>query len=135
MGTEDASEADFFYVPIYSTCLFVTEDLGNDINAAKRLWDPLLDYLSAQPSFDKQKYSDHIFLFADGQSARVFDSHDLFSRESIFMMVESKCPSWDEPLRRYSDIKPCSSSWKDIIIPGHTDHARANTMRMHNLPS
>ena len=50
-------------------------------------------------------------------------------------MVESKCPTWDEPMRRYSDIKPCSSGWKDIIIPGYTDHARLQAMRRYNRPT
>ena len=49
--------------------------------------------------------------------------------------LRSKCPTWDEPVRRYSDIKPCMSSWKDILIPGHTDHARLQAMRMQNRPT
>lgn len=78
---------------------------------------------------------DHIFLFADGQSARIWDSYDLVRSEAVFLMVESKCPTWDEPMRRYSDIKPCSSGWKDIIIPGHTDHGRLQAMRRYNRPT
>eukprot|EP00929_Paragymnodinium_shiwhaense_P038453 TRINITY_DN20310_c0_g1_i1.p1 TRINITY_DN20310_c0_g1~~TRINITY_DN20310_c0_g1_i1.p1 ORF type:complete len:563 (-),score=62.91 TRINITY_DN20310_c0_g1_i1:404-2092(-) len=133
--TDDPDDADFFFVPVYSTCIFVSEDLGNDDNATRRIWDPLLEFLTEQPSFKRHKMSDHIFVFADGQSTRAWDSVDLFSREAIFMLVESKCPTWDEPMRRYTDIKPCSSSWKDIIIPGHTDHHRAQTMLRHNRPS
>lgn len=133
--TFDPEEADFFYVPIYSTCLFTQENLANDADATKIIWDPLVRFLSAQPWFARRKQMDHIFLFADGQGARAWDSHDLVRSEAVFMMVESKCPTWDEPMRRYTDLKSCSSSWKDIIIPGHTDHARANTMLSHNQPT
>eukprot|EP00434_Breviolum_minutum_P006341 symbB.v1.2.005594.t1/scaffold326.1/size228935/16 len=133
--TLDAEEADFFLVPVYSTCLFTKDELENDNAAADRIWNPLLKYLFAQPWFHRRKQLDHIFIFADGQSARVWDSYDLVRSEAIFMMVESKCPTWDEPMRRYSDIKSCSSSWKDILIPGHTDHARLHAMRAKNRPT
>ncbi|CAK9106771.1 unnamed protein product [Durusdinium trenchii] len=133
--TLEPEEADFFLVPVYSTCLFTKENLENDEAAATVIWDPLLKYLFSQPYFTRRKQMDHIFIFADGQSARVWDSYDLVQSNAIFMMVESKCPTWDEPARRYSDIKPCMSSWKDIVIPGHTDHARLQAMRMENRPS
>ncbi|CAJ1459022.1 unnamed protein product [Effrenium voratum] len=109
--------------------------MQNDDAAADLIWDPLVQHLAAQPSFRRQKQMDHIFLFPDGQSARAWDSYDLVRSEAIFLMVESKCPTWDEPVRRYSDIKPCASTWKDILIPGHTDHARLKAMQRHNRPS
>ncbi|CAJ1399231.1 unnamed protein product [Effrenium voratum] len=132
---DDPSDADFFYVPVYGTCLFTKENMQNDDAAADLIWDPLVQHLAAQPSFRRQKQMDHIFLFPDGQSARAWDSYDLVRSEAIFLMVESKCPTWDEPVRRYSDIKPCASTWKDILIPGHTDHARLKAMQRHNRPS
>ncbi|CAL1148718.1 unnamed protein product, partial [Cladocopium goreaui] len=133
--TLDPEEADFLLVPVYSTCKFTKENLENDEAAAKVIWDPLLQYLFSQQWFHRRKQMDHIFIFADGQSARVWDSYDLVRSEAIFMMVESKCPTWDEPMRKYSDIKSCSSSWKDILIPGHTDHARLQAMQRQNRPS
>ncbi|CAE8588209.1 unnamed protein product [Polarella glacialis] len=133
--TTDPSEADFFYVPIYATCLFTKQELDNDQDAASKIWDPLINFLSSQPWFTRRRQTDHIFLFADGQSARVWDSYDLVRSEAIFMMVESKCPTWGEAMRRYTDVKSCSSSWKDILISGHIDHGRAEVMRRHNKPS
>lgn len=133
--TTNPDEADFFYVPIYGTCLFVRNEVVNDTQARGLLWDPLLEFLTAQPHFRRRGRQDHIFLFADGQSARIWDSYDLVRSDAIFMMVESKCPSWDEPMRSYTDLKSCASMWKDIIIPGHTDHARARYMLSHNRPS
>ena len=65
------------------------ENLENDEAAAKEIWDPLLQYLFSQQWFHRRKQMDHIFIFADGQSARVWDSYDLVRSEAIFMMVES----------------------------------------------
>jgi len=132
--TTDPEEADFFYVPIYGTCLFVKHGIEHDADASDLLWHPLVDFLATQTSFSHRGQLDHIFLFADGQSARIWDSYDLVRSSAIFMMVESKCPTWDEPVRDYTDVKSCSSAWKDIIIPGYTDHARARYMQAHNLP-
>eukprot|EP00928_Gymnodinium_smaydae_P096247 TRINITY_DN8458_c0_g1_i2.p1 TRINITY_DN8458_c0_g1~~TRINITY_DN8458_c0_g1_i2.p1 ORF type:complete len:552 (-),score=116.42 TRINITY_DN8458_c0_g1_i2:27-1682(-) len=133
--TLDPGEADFFYVPVYGTCLWVRGDVDSDETAASRLWDPLVNFLAAQPWFTRRRQMDHIFLFADGQSARLWDSYDLVRSESIFLMTESKCPTWDEPMRRYADVKACSSGWKDVIIPGHTDHFRVRAMLQQNRPS
>ena len=133
--TLDPESAELFFVPIYGTCLFTKASLDNDVDAAERIWDPLVRHVFAQPWAQRNKLMDHVFLFADGQSARVWDAYDLVRSEAVFLMVESKCPTWDEPMRRYSDIKSCSSSWKDIIIPGHIDYARLQAMRRHNRPT
>ncbi|CAE7212047.1 RPS3A [Symbiodinium sp. CCMP2456] len=133
--TLDPEQAELFYVPIYGTCLFTKDALDNDADASERIWDPLIRRIFAQPWAQRNKLMDHIFLFADGQSARIWDSYDLVRSEAVFLMVESKCPTWDEPMRRYSDIKACSSGWKDIIIPGHIDYARLQAMRRYNRPT
>ena len=122
-------------MPVYGTCLFTKQELDNDADAAAMIWDPLVRHLFANPWAQRNKLMDHIFLFADGQSARIWDAYDLVRSEAVFLMVESKCPTWDEPARRYSDIKSCFSSWKDVIIPGHIDHARLQAMRRFNRPT
>lgn len=133
--TTDPDEADFFYVPVYGTCLFVRNKLSEGNRAANDLWDPLVAFLAQQPSYHRRGRMDHIFLFADGQGPRIWDAYDLIQSDSIFLAVESKCPTWDEPTRRYTDVKPCVSAWKDVLIPGHTDHARKRYMLKHNRPS
>lgn len=133
--THDPEEAHFFYVPIYATCLTVKRGIKNDTDAAAQIWDPLAQFLHSSPWFHRRAQRDHVFLFADGQSARIWDASDWVRSEAILMFTESKCPTWDEPLRRYVDIKACSSGWKDIIIPGHTDFARARRMLSLNLPT
>lgn len=133
--TFDPEEADFFYVPIYGTCLFVRENVADDEGASALIWDPLMRFLHSFPWFVRRNQRDHIFLFADGQSARIWDSYDLVRGEAILLMTESKCPTWNDPVRRYTDVIGCSSGWKDVIIPGHTDHARASEMLLHNRPT
>ena len=64
------------------------EGLEDDEAAAEMIWNPLLKFLFSQPWFTRRKQMDHIFLFADGQSARVWDSYGLVQSEAIFMMVE-----------------------------------------------
>jgi len=133
--TDNPEEADFFYVPAYGTCLSTQAGIKDDSTAGPLLWDPLVRYLASSPWFTKRNQRDHVFLFADGQSTRIWDSYDLVNSEAILMMTESKCPTWDLPVRRYTDLKACSSGWKDIIIPGHTDHARKSRMLLFNRPT
>ena len=64
------------------------EGLEDDEAAAERIWDPLMEFLRKQRWFERRKHMDHIFLFADGQSLRSWDSYDLVRSDAIFMMVE-----------------------------------------------
>jgi len=142
--TEDPEEANWFYVPMYTTCRYVhlnntmpeVEDLMSmDAVSDAHIWNPLVETLRSSKYYQRRQGQDHIFLFADGQGPRVWHSYDIFRSESIFLSPESKCPTWGEPVRRYLDVKPCLSSWKDIIIPGHTDFARIQYMQKHNKAS
>eukprot|EP00927_Polykrikos_kofoidii_P011304 TRINITY_DN14786_c0_g2_i1.p1 TRINITY_DN14786_c0_g2~~TRINITY_DN14786_c0_g2_i1.p1 ORF type:complete len:651 (+),score=70.86 TRINITY_DN14786_c0_g2_i1:488-2440(+) len=151
-NTHNPEVADWFYVPLYATCGYVklNEDVetqeaqdGNlteepsdlDVKSNDRIWGPLLQVLRRSKFFHRRNGRDHIFLFADGQGPRIWDSYDVLRSESVFLSPESKCPTWGEPVRRYLDIKPCLTTWKDIIIPGHTDYARIEYMRKQNRPS
>ena len=103
-----------------------------DYIASELVFGRVLDFLKQQKYFLRKEGADHIFLFADGQGPRIWDSYDIWRGESIFLSPESKCPTWGERVRRYVDVKPCLTSWKDLIIPGHTDHARIQYMAKHN---
>lgn len=143
--TTDPEMADWFYVPLYATCRYVTlnEDVRDDPSdmqsidsaSSKQIWEPLLDFLKKSKYYQRRQGKDHIFLFADGQGPRIWDSYDIVRSESVFMSPESKCPTWGEPVRRYVDLKPCLTSWKDIIIPGHTDYARIEYLRKQSRPT
>lgn len=144
-NTHDPDLADWFYVPLYATCMYLklNEDVsdenavahGMDHASDVAIWGPVLDFLRQSRHYHRKQGADHIFLFADGQGPRIWDSYDVFRSESVFMSPESKCPTWGEPVRRYLDVKPCLSSWKDIVIPGHTDYARIQYMRKQDRPS
>lgn len=54
-------------------------------------------------------------------AGRPQDSYDMLRSDSVFLSPESRCPTWNEALRRYVDVKRCLSSWKDLVIPGHTE--------------
>jgi len=143
--TTDPEEADWFYVPLYGTCKYVAlnanmSDQDGDLDSMdaisnKFIWEPLLDVLRQSKYYQRKEGKDHIFLFADGQGPRIWDSYDALRVESVFLSPESKCPTWGEPIRRHLDVKPCLSSWKDIVIPGHTDYARIEYMRKQNKPA
>eukprot|EP00435_Cladocopium_sp_Y103_P051299 s1495_g15.t2 len=141
--TNDPDAADWFYVPLHATCLYVklnenvTEDLiGNMDEVSNRfIFDPMMDFLRKSRHFHRLNGADHIFLFADGQGPRIWDSYDLLRSDAVFLSPESRCPTWQEPLRRYVDVKRCLSSWKDLVIPGHTDYARIQYMKRHNKRS
>eukprot|EP00913_Durusdinium_trenchii_P002715 g2513.t1 len=137
------TEADWFYVPLHATCVYVklNENVSEELvfnmdNVSNHfIWDPMMDFLKASRYFHRYEGADHIFLFADGQGPRIWDSYDLLRSESVFLSPESRCPTWNEPLRRYVDVKRCLSSWKDLVIPGHTDYARIQYMKSHNKRS
>lgn len=40
------------------------------------------------------------------------DSYDLLRSEAVFLSPESRCPTWNEAVRRYVDVKRCLSSWR-----------------------
>ncbi|CAK9058017.1 unnamed protein product [Durusdinium trenchii] len=142
-NTPDPQEADWFYVPLHATCVYVklNENVSEELvfnmdNVSNHfIWDPMMDFLKASRYFHRYEGADHIFLFADGQGPRIWDSYDLLRSESVFLSPESRCPTWNEPLRRYVDVKRCLSSWKDLVIPGHTDYARIQYMKSHNKRS
>merc|ERR550534_715596 len=94
-----------------------------------------MHYLRRQPHFHRRSQMDHIFLFASGEGPRLWKSYSLFRADSIFLSVETKCPTWGSTLREWIDLVPCMSKWKDFVIPGHTDYRRMLEMRRLNLPS
>ena len=129
--TEDPEEADFFFVPIYSTCHTVFHSNNNDTATSRYHYDPLMEIVLDQPWWRRRDGMDHMFLFADGDGPRIFAGYDYIRSSAIFLQVESICPTWDEPTDRLSGWKSCFSRWKDIIIPGHTDVGRVKFMNRH----
>ncbi|KAF4675458.1 hypothetical protein FOL46_001396 [Perkinsus olseni] len=131
--TKDPSDADLFYVPVYGTCLQTRNGMGLQSMTAE-VYEPLFKWLLNSPWWQRRDGADHIFLFADGQGAYQFTFYDILRPNPILLLVEGRCPTWNEPIGDHLDVKLCYSPWKDIIIPGHTDHGRAMYMRQHARP-
>lgn len=82
-NTPDPQEADWFYVPLHATCVYVklNENVSEELvfnmdNVSNHfIWDPMMDFLKASRYFHRYEGADHIFLFADGQGPRIWDSH------------------------------------------------------------
>lgn len=107
--TRDPAEADFFFVPAYSICMF---EAG--FFPLARLDEVYTSMVRKLPYFSKRHGRDHIFTFGSGMSANVFKSWRREIPESIFLTPET----WlfnDLP-----DVKePCFNTLKDIAIPGY----------------
>eukprot|EP00392_Amoebophrya_sp_AT5.2_P007891 g7910.t1 len=103
--------------------------------SSRYIWEPVLHFLRESEYYHRQQGQDHIFLFADGQGPRIFDSYEIWSAHSVFLSPESTCPTWGEKTRKYLDVRKCLSPWKDIVIPGHTDYARIEYMKKQDKPS
>ena len=47
--TKNPEEADFFFVPSYSTCLWVKEGVENDTAAEQKIFGPIMELLASSP--------------------------------------------------------------------------------------
>lgn len=107
--TSDPAEADFFFVPAYSICMF--EGGFFPMPVIDELYTTLVRGL---PYFKDGRGRDHIFTFGSGMSANVFRSWRKEIPESIFLTPET----W--LFNDFPDItEPCFDTWKDIAIPGY----------------
>mmetsp|Transcript_106891 Transcript_106891/g.312504 ORF Transcript_106891/g.312504 Transcript_106891/m.312504 type:complete len:563 (-) Transcript_106891:57-1745(-) len=128
--TKDPAEADFFFVPAYSICMF--EGGFFPFPEINELYTKLVKGL---PHFQSSRGRDHIFTFGSGMSANVFRSWRTEIPESIFLTPET----W--LFNDFPDIvEPCFDTWKDIAIPGYlhrhevlslTSQARPLAQREH----
>ncbi|KAF4677070.1 hypothetical protein FOL47_003521 [Perkinsus chesapeaki] len=131
--TSNPEDADLFYVPVYGTCIQTRNGMGLK-DMTSEVYEPLFAWLHSSPWWRRRNGADHIFLFADGQGAYQFSFYDIIRSTSILLLVEGRCPTWNEPVAEYLDVKQCYNPWKDIIIPGHTDRGRTMYMRQHAKP-
>mmetsp|Transcript_10298 Transcript_10298/g.31034 ORF Transcript_10298/g.31034 Transcript_10298/m.31034 type:complete len:565 (-) Transcript_10298:21-1715(-) len=107
--TKDPEEADFFFVPAYSICMF--EGGFFPYPAIDELYTRMVRGL---PHFRDGRGRDHIFTFGSGMSANVFRSWRREIPESVFLTPET----W--LFNDFPDItEPCFDTWKDIAIPGY----------------
>lgn len=137
--TDNPTEADLFYVPVYGTCFkhfYLKEGIkdpetgGALVEPGKSYFDRLLDFLLSSPFWERRGGLDHIFLFADGEGSVIWDAVEMFRGRSHLLLTEAWCslPASLERSRRHTFRVPCGSPWKDVVIPGHVDFHRGREL-------
>lgn len=107
--TKDPSQADFFFVPAYSICMF-----EGGFFSLPKLDEMYTNLVRGLPHFRRNQGRDHIFTFGSGMSANVFHSWRQEIPGSLLLTPET----WlfnDFP----NVTKPCFDTFKDIAIPGY----------------
>lgn len=107
--TLDPAEADFFFVPGYSICMFEAGFIP--LPALDESYKRLVRKL---PYFSRHQGRDHIFTFGSGMSVNLFRSWQEDIPRSIFLTPET----W--LFNDFAHITtPCFDTWKDVVIPGY----------------
>ncbi|CAE8712010.1 unnamed protein product [Polarella glacialis] len=107
--TNDPDEADFFFVPAYSICMFEGGFFPMDV-----LDEKYTQMVRSLPYFKRNRGRDHIFTFGSGLSANVFRSW----RREIPNSIQLSPETW-----LFNDaanvLDPPFDTWRDIAIPGY----------------
>eukprot|EP00933_Yihiella_yeosuensis_P025404 TRINITY_DN19738_c0_g2_i3.p1 TRINITY_DN19738_c0_g2~~TRINITY_DN19738_c0_g2_i3.p1 ORF type:complete len:588 (+),score=99.63 TRINITY_DN19738_c0_g2_i3:172-1764(+) len=106
--TRDPAEADFFFVPAYSICMF-----EGGFFKMEKLDEMYKQMIAGLPYFSRNQGRDHIFTFGSGLSANVFRSW----REVIPESVQLSPETW-----LFNDVRhdePCFDTNRDIAVPGY----------------
>lgn len=107
--TKNASEADFFYVPVLSTCYLLT-NLPNDVNRVGKFFDGAMSLIIQNyPYWNASDGRDHVFMFAQGFGARLSGNWTKY-RHSVFLVHNGD----------YSEAH--FDTHKDIVIPPDLKH-------------
>lgn len=140
--TENPAEADFFYVPIYASCVM----------SKKNKYAPEMDAWYTKlvteklPYFDDQGGRDHIFLWSSETYS--FPSWSDYIADSLFLSVESvpiHCSDFDafwnyteETAEEFGakchHCRWCFNGWKDLVIPGFVEQWSIEKMKYLEKP-
>jgi len=112
--TSNPQEADFFFVPQYSSCMiFTAAGDGFRETQSDHLFKKIIKKL---PYFEKTKGRDHVFVFSGGHGVDgPFFSWRKYIKDSIFLVIEPEL--WN---KYHMQTEPSYSFHKDILIPGKT---------------
>lgn len=83
--TTDPSAANYFYVPVYTTCDLINTQPNDVERTGSNFRDAMRYVTSDYPFWNASNGRDHIFLFAQGFSARLAGDWT-FIKNSIFMV-------------------------------------------------
>lgn len=121
---QDPDDADFFFVPAYSICMFEAGFFKMD-----QLDELYKDLVGGLPYFHRYGGRDHIFTFGSGMSAHVFRSWREVIPDAIFLTPET----WlfnDFPY----ETQPCFNTWKDVTIPGYLHRHEILSLSSQAMP-
>ncbi|CDF40746.1 Glycosyltransferase, family GT47 [Chondrus crispus] len=83
--TADPEEADFFYVPVYTTCDLITHQ-PNDVPRVGRHFAEAMDVVIRDyPYWNRSSGRDHVYMFSQGFSARLAGDWQRYAN-GIFMV-------------------------------------------------
>lgn len=107
--TYNASEADFFYVPIYTTCYLIT-NLPNDVNKTGKFFEKAMDIVvNDYPYWNSSDGRDHVMMFAQGFGSRLSGNWTRY-RHATFLVHNG---DYDEEH---------FNTHKDIVVPPDLSH-------------
>lgn len=120
--THDPTEADFFYVPIYTTCYLLT-NLPNNTTKTGEFFSRGLDMvINEYPYWNQSDGRDHLFMFAQGFGARLAGDWNRISN-AIFLVHNGD----------YAEAH--FSPHKDIVVPPHlTDYLEPVALSHRKTP-
>mmetsp|Transcript_58959 Transcript_58959/g.164758 ORF Transcript_58959/g.164758 Transcript_58959/m.164758 type:complete len:524 (-) Transcript_58959:68-1639(-) len=127
--TQDASSADFFFVPWHTWCDRMVYRLNQSREPVGDISEVYLDLMRRRetllPHWSRHRGRDHVFLFSD-QGLNFFPEWRDHISHSVFLMTEALTPGCGPS---------CFNPWKDVVLPGHPDYFRFRRMREVNRPS
>lgn len=107
--TMNASEADYFYVPVLTTCYLMT-NLPNDVNKTGNFFAQAMDIvINEYPYWNQTDGKDHVFMFAQGFGARLSGNWSRY-RHATFLTHNG---DYDEDH---------FNTHKDIVVPPDLSH-------------
>lgn len=107
--TYDASEADYFYIPIYTTCYLIT-NLPNDVNKTGKFFEQAMDIvINEYPYWNRSDGRDHIMMFAQGFGSRLSGDWQRY-RHATFLVHNG------DYAEEHFDTH------KDIVVPPDLSH-------------
>ncbi|CAL1166918.1 unnamed protein product [Cladocopium goreaui] len=128
--TESPDDADFFYVPFYSFCF---QNLHMKAGSeAEELDKHNIELVKSLEHFDVYRRRQHIFHFA--HEFWDFPSWEAHVGRSKIFAIEANPLVDARRYRPYRHCTTCFDSWKDAVVPGHTDLWAMQRLREQSRP-
>lgn len=83
--TLDPEEADFFYVPVYTTCDLITHQPNDVSRVGRHFAEAMEGVIRDYPYWNRSDGRDHVYMFSQGFSARLAGQWERYAN-GIFMV-------------------------------------------------